>query len=82
VHGERIEEIARMTDMRYIDGVGRIYDVMEKMNIMRKLKLLVRTEIESGKEGFFEGEDDYKMPAVWISGKKFSLEGMMFMKGE
>lgn len=31
VTGERIEMIARMTDTRYVDGVNRIYDVMEKL---------------------------------------------------
>jgi len=30
IAGERIEEIARMTDTRYVDGVNRVYDVMEK----------------------------------------------------
>jgi hypothetical protein len=31
VTGERIEEIARMTDLRYVDGINRVYDVMEKL---------------------------------------------------
>jgi len=31
ITGERIEEIARMTDTRYTDGVNRVYDVMEKL---------------------------------------------------
>ena len=41
ITGIRIEEIARMTDTRYTDGVNRVYDVMEKMGVMRKLKLLI-----------------------------------------
>jgi len=41
VTGVRIEEIARMTDTRYTDGVNRVYDVMERMGVMRKLKLLI-----------------------------------------
>lgn len=80
VTGERIEEIARMTDTRYVDGVNRIYDVMEKLGVMRKLKLLISEELTRETSGFFEGEDDFRVPAVWISEKKFSLEGLVFMK--
>lgn len=82
VTGERIEEIARMTDTRYVDGVNRIYDVMEKLGVMRKLKLLISEELTRENSGFFEWEDDFKVPAVWISEKKFSLEGLVFMKEE
>ena len=41
ITGIRIEEIARMTDTRYTDGVNRVYDVMERMGVMRKIKLLI-----------------------------------------
>jgi len=80
VTGERIEEIARMTDTRYVDWVNRIYDVMEKLGVMRKLKLLISEELTRDNSGFFEGEDDFVVPAVWIGGKKFSLEGLVFMR--
>lgn len=30
-----------MTDTRYTDGVNRVYDVMERMGVMRKIKLLI-----------------------------------------
>lgn len=80
VTGERIEEIARMTDTRYVDGVNRIYDVMEKLGVMRKLKLLISEELTRDNSGFFEWEDDFKVPAVWISEKKFSLEWLVFMR--
>lgn len=82
VTGERIEEIARMTDLRYIDGVNRIYDVMEKLGVIRKVKAMVMSEMAEGHTGFFEGEDDIPSPSVWISGKKFSLENIIFMRGE
>ncbi len=78
----RIEEIARMTDTRYVDGVNRIYDVMEKLGVMRKIKLLITEEMSREKSGFFEGEEDFEIPNVWISGKKFSLEGLIFMREE
>ena len=35
-----------------------------------------------GLKGFFEGEDDIDIPAAWIGEKKFSLDGLIFMKGE
>ncbi|MBC7503572.1 GTPase ObgE [Candidatus Gracilibacteria bacterium] len=82
ITGVRIEEIARMTDTRYTDGVNRVYDVMERMGVMRKLKLLISDGLTREDRGFFEGEDDYKVPAVWVGGKKFSLEGLIFMKDE
>jgi hypothetical protein len=78
----RIEEIARMTDTRYTDGVNRVYDVMERMGVMRKLKLLISDGVTREDKGFFEGEADFKAPAVWVGGKKFSLEGLIFMKDE
>lgn len=46
IHGERIEEIARMTDTRYTDGVGRVYDVMNKLGIIRKIKSLLIEDME------------------------------------
>ncbi len=82
VKWERIEEIARMTDTRYIDGVNRVYDVMEKLGVMRKIKLYIAEEMSRDKSGFFEGEEDFEIPNVWISGKKFSLEGLIFMREE
>ncbi|MBX9809496.1 DUF1967 domain-containing protein, partial [Candidatus Gracilibacteria bacterium] len=82
ITGIRIEEIARMTDTRYTDGVNRVYDVMERMGVMRKLKLLIADGMTREDRGFFEGEDDFKVPGVWVGGKKFSLEGLIFMKDE
>ncbi|MDD2693536.1 MAG: GTPase ObgE [Candidatus Gracilibacteria bacterium] len=80
VTGTRIEEIARMTDTRYTDGVNRIYDVMERLSVMKRLKLLIADEISREGQGFFEGEEDFVVPGVWIAGKKFSLEGLIFMR--
>ena len=82
VSGIRIEEIARMTDTRYTDGVNRVYDVMERMGVMRKIKLLIVDSLTGESRWFFEGEEDFKVPSVWVGGKKFSLEGLIFMKDE
>ncbi len=80
VTGERIEEIARMTDLRYADGINRIYDVMEKLSVIKKIKSMVTSEMNEWRMWFFEWEDDIPSPNVWISGKKFSLENIIFMK--
>lgn len=81
VTGERIEEIARMTDTRYADGVGRVYDVLERLGVMRKVKHILTEEMLNWLGGgFFEWEDDIEVPAIWIGEKKFSLEGLIFMR--
>lgn len=81
VTGERIEEIARMTDTRYPDGVGRVYDVMERFGVMRRIKQILTDEmLHSDGAGFFEWEDDIATPSAWIGEKKFSLDGLIFMK--
>lgn len=78
---ERIEEIARMTDTRYTDGVGRVYDVLERFGVMRKIKQILTDEMLSWYwVGFFEWEDDMEIPSVWIWEKKFSLEWLIFMR--
>lgn len=80
ITGTRIEEIVRMTDTKNIDAVNRVYDVLEKLWVMRKLKLQVSEDMMKEGTGFFEWEDDFEIPSVWISGKKFPLEGLIFMK--
>lgn len=81
VHGERIEEIVRMTNMQYTEWVNRVYDVMGKLGIIRKIKSTLVSELENGNSnGFFEWEADIETPNVWIAGRKFSLENIIFMK--
>lgn len=80
VTGERIEEIARMTDTRYPDWVGRVYDVMEKFWVLRKVKQILRDDLINSTAWFYEGEDDINIPSIWIGEKKFSLEWLIFMK--
>jgi GTP-binding protein len=80
ITGERLEEIVRMTDVRYIDGINRVYDVLEKFNVLKKIKAIVREEMLTSSGGFFEGEDDIPSPSVYVAGKKFSLENVIFMR--
>jgi len=56
---------------------------MEKLGIIRKIKSTLVSEMIEGKSnGFFVGEEDAETPEVWIAGRKFSLENVLFMKGE
>lgn len=56
---------------------------MEKLGIIRKIKGTLVSEMSNGgTTGFFEGEDDIETHAVWIAGRKFSLENVLFMKGD
>ena len=83
VKWERIEEIVRMTNMQYTEWVNRVYNVMEKLGIIRKIKSTLVSELASGSNnGFFEGEEDKEVHAVWIAWRKFSLENVLFMKGD
>jgi len=54
VTGKRIEEIVRMTDMRYPDAVGRVYDIMEKVGITRKVEKTISQEVLNDGSGFYE----------------------------
>lgn len=38
VHGIRIEQISRMTNTDQIEGIQRVYDVMDKMGIIKELR--------------------------------------------
>ncbi|MFN7160596.1 MAG: GTPase ObgE [Candidatus Gracilibacteria bacterium] len=54
IYGKRVEQIARMSDLSNIGAQERMYDVLEKKNIMNAL----------GKTGLFEGDPFY------IAGKR------------
>ena len=45
VVGERIEQIARMTPMKYPEAVDRVWDVMDKRRITQAIEKLVRANL-------------------------------------
>lgn len=49
--GERIEQIARMTNMQNFEAVARIYDILEKMRILSKIRTMLFSDMQ---EYFFE----------------------------
>ena len=56
VEGSRIEQIAKMTDLTKVNAIRRVYDVMEKMGVIQKLKRLGAEKGDYVKiaEAFFE----------------------------
>lgn len=75
---KRLEEIARMTDMRYKDGISRIYDILEKIGAVRKIQSLIEADGAEYRKSFFEGSPDAPIPTVEIAGKSFPLTGIAF----
>lgn len=82
VSGDRIEQIVRMTDFANHEAIMRVYDIFEKMWILRDVekelkKVLKEEEIDNS--FFFEGNDMPDiMPKVLISGKEIPLEKMKY----
>ncbi|MDD2516355.1 MAG: GTPase ObgE [Candidatus Gracilibacteria bacterium] len=84
VKGERIEQIVRMTDVRYTDAIMRVFDVMEKMGIIKKINNIIEKKYKNDLRAHFfevEGEIDENQitPKVIIAGKEFSLDKVLFM---
>lgn len=84
VTGERIEQIVRMTDYRYPEGIMRVYDVMEKMWILTKINSLVERKYKDQISKFyFEDEESEEgqntTPKVLIGTQVFDLDKVMFM---
>lgn len=79
IHGERIEQIVRMTDTANADAVDRIYDILEKTRIAHTIVKRYREEAASRdlKANFFVGSEDIKFPRLFISGKSFRLENIL-----
>lgn len=84
VKWERIEQIVRMTDVRYTDAIMRVFDVMEKMWIIKKINNIIEKKYKNDLRAHFfevEGEIDENQitPKVIIAGKEFSLDKVLFM---
>lgn len=78
VTGERIEQIARMTDMKNFEGVARVYDILDKLHILSKIHAMLFADLGNY---FFEGSesDDY-LGKIIIAGRVFPLEKTIFKK--
>lgn len=77
----RIEQIARMTNMSNFEAVMRVYDIMQKQWILKKIQSLLNTRYkEQLSLWYFEWNDwivDIK-PNVYIAGRSFPLDKILF----
>ena len=80
--GLRIEEIVRMSDFTNIEAVMRVYNVLEKMWIMKRLEELLKkvlNEEEMNTDFFFEWSEDKEIqPKVVIAGKAVPLDRLKY----
>lgn len=79
--GERLEQIVRMTDFTNTEAVIRVYDVLDKMWVIK----LIEPELEKITKNidnsfFFEWNDDSEnfSPIVEISGKEIPLDKLRY----
>ena len=79
---ERLEQIIRMTDFDNSEAVIRVYDVLQKMMVMRDVKILLKKEVgEDGVDNsfFFEGnEEDTFTPKIIIAWKEIALDRLRY----
>lgn len=80
--GKRIEQIVRMTDFSNMEWVMRVYDILEKMGITRKverdLEKLLSQEQKSN-SFFFEGSKEEDItPKIIIAGKEIPMEKLKY----
>ena len=79
--GRRLEQIVRMTDFENAEAVMRVYNVLEKMWVMRsvekKLDMIMKEEWRDN-SFFFEGGDENMSPKILVWDKEIPLEKMKF----
>jgi len=74
---ERLEQIVRMTDFENSEAVLRVYDVLQKMMVIRDVEKLIKKEVDWGVDNafFFEGNDeDTFAPMIYIAWKEIPLD--------
>jgi len=81
-HGERIEQIVRMTDFENREAVLRVYDVLDKQWIMRELEPQLKEVLEKEDKDnsfFFEWNDENAVnPKVIIAGREIPLDKLKY----
>ncbi len=79
--GKRLEQIVRMTDFENGEAVMRVYNVLEKMWVMRwvekKLETIMKDEWRDN-SFFFEWGDENIMPKILVGDKEIPLEKLKF----
>ncbi len=82
VSGVRLQQIVRMTEMSNPEAVARVYDVLDKLGVIRKiLSAIERDDGIKIRDSYFEGFDDESFsPVIVIEGRKFPVEKIIFSK--
>lgn len=80
VKWERIEQIARMTNMQNLEAVMRVFDVLKKIWALKKIEHLLNVKYKKETEmRYFEGDDKEDIiPKAYISWKCFPLDKVIF----
>ena len=80
--GKRLEQIVRMTDFENIEAVMRVYDILDKMGVMKDVhKELKKILAAEGKDNsyFLEGSQELDFePKIQIGQKFVPLEKLKF----
>jgi hypothetical protein len=73
---ERIEQIVRMTNMANYEATMRVYDVLDKMWILRKINSTIKTKYALEMENYlFENDKEVEMmPKIVIAWRVFLLD--------
>lgn len=79
---KRLEQIVRMTDFENIEAVMRVYDVLDKLWVIRKveskLKSILKNE-DIDNSFFFEwNEDDWFSPKIIVWNKEIPLDKLKY----
>ncbi len=81
--GERLEQIVRMTDFTNVEAVIRVYDVLDKMWVVKDIEAKLE-RITDWKDldnsFFFEWNEDAKdfSPTLEVAGKKIPLDKLRY----
>lgn len=80
---DRIEQIARMTNMQNYEGIMRVYDIMKKLSIIKKVAHILDTKYkEEMSLRYFEWDDSIDIiPKVYIAWRCFPLDKVLFDSG-
>ena len=79
---ERLEQIIRMTDFSNKEAVIRVYDVLEKMMVIKDIETKLKTVLEKENKdnsSFFEwSDDDIIKPKIIIAWREIPLDKLRY----
>ncbi|MGE4443792.1 MAG: GTPase ObgE [Candidatus Altimarinota bacterium] len=80
--GKRLEQIVRMTDFSNDEAVMRVYDVLDKLGVIKKVEAKLQIILENenlDNSFFFEGSDNNGFsPKILVVNKEIPLEKLKY----